>query len=445
MSLYIGKSNTGKKIIHITDGTISKSSISVDNPLASTIFHSSLPYIQPLKFSCTFSYRDINVSYPFGTRRLFYIKCPLDAINYVANGYEFFIAVLTNNSNSRYVKLTNHIEYGGWSSNKNVDSTLKWGSGNTFDWNTPGITDLPTATNNTLMMINSSSVLLKGDVVFNLPYNILNSSDVIYDAFIVVLNVKNNSIYPQLVSTSTSEPNSIKIDKNSFVINSNNRSIDMSNFTYLRRTLNNTGSNYYYNINTGNKCFYMYTDLINSYGWKIIKEDESYAIYKKLDSSNYTKIFSKYIPMTTYMGTFSYSILNNISFNLNGIFETSVFSTDTNYFYHISITAPSIKTYGHNGNLETTNSFKINSINCSFDDNSYGIVYVAEHLSIYSGEMYPRHSIFFIWAGVINGVFKIKLECKLGSASYNSSYIHTRLLSSLEIKVLKFYTTSITN
>lgn len=444
MSLYIGKDNSNNNIMHINTSTVSLSILKSDTILPDTIFHSSLPYVQPIKFSCSFTYRDISVNYPFTSRRLFYITPNSEAISYISLGYEFAVIVKTANSNGKYVKLTNHIEYGGWSSNNTVDSTLKWGTNTSFTWSTPGITDLPTFTNNVLLMYNESSVLLKNDVVFNLPYNILNKSDVIYDAYILVLNIKNNSITPQLLASYTSDK-FIKLDKSSFIINSNNTKIDMNKFTYLRRSLDNTGVNYFNAVNTSSKCFYVYTDISDSYGWKLEKYQASYAIYKKLSTAQYKSIFSKEIPLTTYTGVSTYSILNNTYFNSAVAQEVSVFTCNPNCFYHVTISSPSIKTYGHKGSLETNKAFTVHGLSLSYDDSAYGIIYVSDHLSIYSGEMSPKDSFFFIWAGVINNTFKVKIECKLGAASYNSSYIHTRLIEKLDIKVLKFYTNSIVN
>lgn len=439
MSLYIGKDNSSNSILHITSNTHNitdlKSSVQDD-----TVFHSSLPYIQPLKFTCTFSSSTYTAQYPFGVRKRFYITPNIDAINLIMAGYEYMINVLTTNSNGKYVKLSNHVEIGGWSSNKDIDSSLMWGPTSSFNFKTIGITEIPTQLNKTLMMENQSSVsILNGTL--KLPYNILNKSDTILGCYILILNVKNNVIVPQ-INAPTSSETSIYLDSSTFIINSGGYKVDMNKFTYLRRVKSELNTdNYFQSINTGNKPFYFYTDQDNAFGWKIFNDGYSYAVHKKLSPSSYKPMFSSSEPISIYKGIYTSSILKNTT--VNSQVEYNIFNTELNTFYIVDISCPSIKTYGHKGSLETNFKFNVRNSIVSSDDNSYGIIYVSEHLSIYNGEMSPRDSIIFIWAGVINNVFKIKINFKLGGAAYNSSHIHKRVIQSINISYTKYYTNSI--
>lgn len=54
MSLYLGTDNNGNKTLHITSSITSLSELK-NSPIASTVFHSSLPYLEVQRFSCTTS------------------------------------------------------------------------------------------------------------------------------------------------------------------------------------------------------------------------------------------------------------------------------------------------------------------------------------------------------------------------------------------------------
>ena len=232
MSLYLGNSINSNKILHITDSFVPENSIKVDYALPSTIFHSSLPYLQlvasytiPVTRSITFTTSGL-ADYCF--TGLF----SNEAIDLILAGYSYVIVLSSINSNNREVIVDTasrfYVRTGvSPSINFGTNAPYSWGpTVNSSSWESnPSST--PSYTNKYILL----SDKLNYDNPFLYPHNYgQHSLDTVNNsiASVYFFNIKNNSLE---ILNST---NKINIDHNTFIIGTPNVDINLANFKPMR-------------------------------------------------------------------------------------------------------------------------------------------------------------------------------------------------------------------
>ena len=198
MSLYLGNSINSNKILHITDSFVPENSIKVDYALPSTIFHSSLPYLQlvasytiPVTRSITFTTSGL-ADYCF--TGLF----SNEAIDLILAGYSYVIVLSSINSNNREVIVDTasrfYVRTGvSPSINFGTNAPYSWGpTVNSSSWESnPSST--PSYTNKYILL----SDKLNYDNPFLYPHNYgQHSLDTVNNsiASVYFFNIKNNNL-----------------------------------------------------------------------------------------------------------------------------------------------------------------------------------------------------------------------------------------------------------
>ncbi len=419
MSLYIGDSNYGKKIMHITSDQMSKNAIA-SHPGSTTVFHSDLPYFQPERFACGFHTRTDRYG-----ERYHYFNPDNAAIGLISQGYEFIILVKTANSKSKFVNATSFIYMAMYADNTHNglrSYPTSWGPDTNFQ---NGAT-LPSSTNKWL------SIAYKygdGGVGSDATgHDLLNSTDVIYEASILVINIK-NGILTAPIGKSFDNASSIRISPSEFKITTSSSIYDFSNFTSL------TEGSYYDNANgfvaSGgcSKHFLVDTSKEPSYGWRLYPSgvDSSYRIDKKISNGQYKNVFSSANKLSTYTGEINSSI-GPISFG-KGTNTYNIVSIPVGAFAFVDVS-------GYLGMRTFSPTYFINKgIICGNNDNQYTAVIVGDNHT-YRDNGVNKHSIVTLSIGVIGDVLMAKIVHKRGYAG--SGGLNTFNFPSINFKVKIF-------
>lgn len=429
MSLYIGKIGS-RNVFHITNEETNLNEIKTLNPIESTIFHSDLPYIQPKKFLCN-SY---TVEIRSGTTR-HYIRPVDDAINLILNGYEYIIVARTKNSNNLWVNVSTHVNISRFTQvvydDLNYSSTI-WGSNTSFIEGDKNTTDLPSGSNKYLLLYNRDIVDTRTSGLISMPYSIFSNSDVVYESYILILNIKNDNITSP-IGLQSSNDDSIYLSKNTFTINNKGYFIDLSKFTYLKQINNYSTTDGFKSMNGSSKNYKFDVSTPAIQGWKFFPSsyDSSYVIQKKLTDGTSVSLFDTLSPLSTFMGT---EILNvpDSSFGITTV-EYNIGTIPNNYFMYAHIT----------GTLKMSTfqsvNFKIKGTIRSYADNEYGIIVIGDSYSYINGV--NRHSILLVYLGVFNGVIKVKVRHEIGYAGTGGR--NSFSLTNMKLKIYKFYTKTI--
>lgn len=244
MSLYLGTSISGNKILHITESFVAESNIKLDSTLPSTIFHSSLPYLQliasysiPITRSITYTsgtYSDYCFTGLFSN----------EAIDLILAGYSYVVVLASANSNnievivdsaSRFnvrVGVSPGIDFG-------TNSPYSWGpTVNAGSWEDNPYS-IPSYTNKYILL----SDKLNYDTEFLYPHNygpLGNMLDTVTNntAKVYFFNIKNNSLD---ILNST---NKINIDYNTFIIGTPNGDINLASFKPIRYLTTPSGTSF---------------------------------------------------------------------------------------------------------------------------------------------------------------------------------------------------------
>ena len=220
MSLYLGTDISGNKILHITSGSASLSELK-NSPISSTVFHSSLPYLEVQRFPCTTSietesvYDAILGGYT-NVKRLLITPDSQFITNY--NDNAFFISI--NGIVPKYFSNPNILANTG-----GLLSPWKWFNSS----NQPA--GKPSATyNKTKFWIRDFRIILHSfgeyhqQVVDNL-YEGIGSTYTVY--IFIVKNMDSNDVY-----TSNNTTGDIKLNNSVF----NVKGKDLLKYTYLSKS-----------------------------------------------------------------------------------------------------------------------------------------------------------------------------------------------------------------
>ena len=425
MSLYLG--TNGNKLLHITEGTTELENIKVDYALTSTVFHSSLPYIQPLRFSCqVYNYV---WSDKYGKYCHMYIKPSDEAINLLIEGYEFTIIAKTNNSGSEWVNSSTHIDisrYDSIISDTLSYSTNLWNSSAGFNGSSPGSTINPTQSNKWLWLFNKNRYGLSSGTYY-MPYSVFNYGDRLQDAYILVYNIKNGSVTSQINSLPTTIK-SIDLTPTSFTINNGAYNIDLSKFTSLKQISFYDGVNGFRSINGSSKTFLSNTVIPTTIGWNLYPNNISYNI-DRITTTGTDTLFTYSNPISLLLSSTTLLAPSYISFG-EGSAEYTLGTIEKNSFIYAKISGSLY--------LPTTGNvpFYIKSTIRTYNDNAWGIVLVGDAYS-YKGGV-NRQSLVFLWLGIFNGVIKLRVEHYRGYAATSGPLRFS--ISNLQLDLLKFYT-----
>lgn len=121
MSLYLGKDVNGNALLHLTSGTDGKGAMQSSGPIASTTFHSSLPYMQtvlvesiPFYLTCWWNGQ--------WNEHYYTAKLPDKAISYITAGNRYTILVKTKYSNNNWVSLNSVGDFSRWTDYGSVNN-----------------------------------------------------------------------------------------------------------------------------------------------------------------------------------------------------------------------------------------------------------------------------------------------------------------------------------
>lgn len=234
MSIFIGTSNSGNKILHMTNALVNSTDIKSDVALPSTIFHSSLPYLQLLTSYNVTVTRSVTYTSGGYADYSFTALFPNTAIDLVLAGYKYVIVLSSTNSSGRTVIVDSASRFNvrvgvSPSINFGTTSAYSWGpTANAGTWEDNPYS-VPSYTNNHILL----SDKLNYDTRFLYPHNygtLGNALDSVNGniATVYFFNIKGN-----LLET-ISSTNSIFIDYNTFLIGTPSGNIDLATFKPMR-------------------------------------------------------------------------------------------------------------------------------------------------------------------------------------------------------------------
>lgn len=234
MSIFIGTSNSGNKILHMTNTLVNSTDIKSDVALPSTIFHSSLPYLQLLTSYNVTVTRSVTYTGGGYSDYSFTALFPNSAIDLVLAGYKYVIVLSSTNSGNRNVIVDSASRFGV---RVGVSPAINYGTSKAYSWG-PTVNaasweenpySAPSYTNKYILL----SDKLNYDTRFLYPHNygtLGNALDSVNGdvATVYFFNIKDNALE---VINSTS---SILIDYNTFLIGTPSGNIDLSTFKPMR-------------------------------------------------------------------------------------------------------------------------------------------------------------------------------------------------------------------
>lgn len=234
MSIFIGTSNSGNKILHMTNTLVNSTDIKSDVALPSTIFHSSLPYLQLLTSYNVTVTRSVTYTDGRYSDYSFTALFPNSAIDLVLAGYKYVIVLSSTNSGNRNVIVDSASRF---SVRVGVSPAINYGTSKAYSWG-PTVNaasweenpySVPSYTNKYILL----SDILNYDTRFLYPHNygtLGNALDSVNGdvATVYFFNIKDNALE---VINSTS---SILIDYNTFLIGTPSGNIDLSTFKPMR-------------------------------------------------------------------------------------------------------------------------------------------------------------------------------------------------------------------
>lgn len=241
MSLYIGDDDIGRSIVHITNTMEEVNTMKNTNLLDSTVFHSSLPYLNIIASFTTNTFRSV-VKLPYSVdhgpayRAKFTMEVPLEAMPYFNDNYMVFIIVSSRNSGyerfnafkvsagvASTISVQPHYTSTGYASF--TDKINFNNNGNGYEEN---ISAYPNSTYKYIELAWGrgtfySSALLQGSG------RLENIDEISSTGLLYVINIKDNNYYPII-----NNPNSVLIGNNKFHI-LGDTTFDLANARFLER------------------------------------------------------------------------------------------------------------------------------------------------------------------------------------------------------------------
>ena len=425
MSIFIGTSNSGNKILHMTNTLVSSTDIKSDVALPSTIFHSSLPYLQLLTAYNVTVTRSVTYTTGGYSDYSFTALFPNAAIDLVLAGYKYVIVLSSANSSGRNVIVDSASRFYvrvGTSPMFNYGTTnaYSWGpTANAGTWEENPYS-VPSYTNKYVLL----SDKLNYDTSFLYPHNygpLGNALDSVNGntATVYFFNIKHNDLE---VINSTS---SIFIDYNTFLIGTPSGNIDLATFKPIRYTSSPTTTSFSTLNSTINVQPYIppASPLLS---WIINGTDSNAgSITKKLTDGSTEDIISntsKNLVLISSLTT-TYSISKNngsatlsLSISVGSDEAISVVASGT---FSSPITT---KTTGGHANFLTNNGI--------LETVSYGTTVYVNNDGVYYGDLYK------LQFGVIGGDLKVGIvnQKLYATSSYTGTFTGTVYVLKYKIK-----------
>ena len=229
MSLFIGDDNSGNPIVHMTSGTTTESSMK-SGVNTSTIFHSSLPYLQQLHYEVV-PFTEVNTGgqYSYASRSVTLSNAIIDYIN---AGYAFIVVVNTANSGGVNIALpvaSSFTKTGAPLVSKQTYSKSGYSYGSTpypYQWSS--FPDVPSYTNKYMALENPLASI--DSILLTTTSSTYGTKDVVYSAYVIVYDMNEDGVISLNNGT-----NSISVSNNEFKISSTSYGeIDLANFKPAR-------------------------------------------------------------------------------------------------------------------------------------------------------------------------------------------------------------------
>lgn len=242
MSIYMGTSNSGNKILHMTDTLVSSDDIKSDTALPSTIFHSSLPYLQLFASYDVPVIRTLTFAGSSGSMYSFTAPIPNDAIDLALAGYKFIVVLSTTNTGGRRVIVDASSRFSVRSGNYPFaygTLTYAWGpTANAYSWQ-ENPSSVPSYTNKYILLSdfgNYTDPFLYPSTGSGHSYpldNVIGNTATVY-----FFNIKHNDL--EVINS----PKSIYIDNSTFLIGTPYGYTDLATFKPFRLTSSPTATSF---------------------------------------------------------------------------------------------------------------------------------------------------------------------------------------------------------
>ena len=323
MSIFIGNDNTGNPVVHTTTISMSEN-VMKDGVNTSTIFHSSMPYLQQLHYEpVAITEVDTGGQYSYASRS---ITLSNTLIDYINAGYTFVVVVSTVNSNGVTISLPISSAFTKTGAPHTVRQTYSksgysYGSSplpHTWRSNSTGFFESPSYTNRYMALENPLSlidrILLKSSSATYGP------RDYVYSAYVVVYSMNDDGVI-----TLNNGTNSISISNTEFKISSASYgTIDLSNFKPARVSSYSNSLTYKPSTSSLNVAVYV-SSITNPVTWTINTLDSLNPIIAKTGSNNVTEyVSSSVLQNLVHYKTISSSYSVTSSKNRYGYYSTPI-------------------------------------------------------------------------------------------------------------------------
>lgn len=322
MSLFIGDDNSGNPIVHMTSGTTTESSMK-SGVNTSTIFHSSLPYLQQLHYEVV-PFTEVNTGgqYSYASRSVTLSNAIIDYIN---AGYAFIVVVNTANSGGVNIALpvaSSFTKTGAPHVSKQTYSKRGYSYGSTpypYQWSS--FPDVPSYTNKYMALENP--LVSIDSILLTTTSSTYGTKDVVYSAYVIVYDMNEDGVISLNNGT-----NSISVSNNEFKISSTSYGeIDLVNFKPARVSSYANSLTYRSSSSNTNVLAYVGT-ASNPVSWNMNTVNSSAPIIAKTGANNVTE----YVASASVQNLVNYSTVST---------TYSVTSSKNSYGYYTTpVTIP---------------------------------------------------------------------------------------------------------
>lgn len=301
MSFYLGKDGSNSQnILHLTSGVTTESAIKSSEPIANTLFHSNLPYLQTMAVeNCPFYTNE----WYNGQWYLYYwtVKLSSKVIDLINAGYQFTVLVKTKHSGNTWVATGYHGIFSRWKGSRTLQYAYAVGPiSNPLNW---------TVNSGVISHTNCYLELQGSDkILYNVQYYD-NRQDVVYATKVVVYNIRKSDTTTSIKSTG------ISLDSTKFEITTPTGVLDMRTFYPVQSSPVVTEDSFR-SISLGKENIVPYIpDADKTIGWQLDATTAKPSIYKVLNNGTKVQVSSnvnnKLYFSRKITSTFSVSTRNN--------------------------------------------------------------------------------------------------------------------------------------
>lgn len=322
MSLFIGDDNSGNPIVHMTSGTTTESSMR-SGVNTSTIFHSSLPYLQQLHYEVV-PFTEVNTGgqYSYVSRS---ITLSNTIIDYINAGYTFIVVVNTANSRGVNIALpvaSSFTKTGAPLVSKQTYAKSGYSYGSTpYPYKWSSFPDVPSYTNKYMALYNPLASI--DSILLTTTSSTYGTKDVVYSAYVVVYDMNEDGVISLNNGT-----NSISVSNTEFKISSTHYGeIDLVNFKPAR--VSSSANSLTYRSSSSNINVLSYVGTASApVSWNINTVNSSAPVIAKTGANNVTE----YVASASVQNLVNYSIVST---------TYSVTSSKNSYGYYTTpVTIP---------------------------------------------------------------------------------------------------------